>query len=132
MAITGSTQKIVVAGYGGPDRLASVSEVVPAPGVGDVRIRVEASSAVYTDTLIRRGLYPDLRRRRAPLDLGYDMVVDDVLADHLKGRVRAERAQKPLRAVRKHADVALTELLGPGVYVAGQLPERIGARVADA
>jgi NADPH:quinone reductase-like Zn-dependent oxidoreductase len=38
-----------------------------------VRIRVEASSLVFTDMLIRRNLYPVLELR-LPLTLGYDVV----------------------------------------------------------
>jgi len=60
--------------FGGPDRIdvADATER-PEPGSGEVRIRVEASSVQFTDTLIRRGRYPDLPVR-PPLTLGYDLV----------------------------------------------------------
>ncbi len=53
-----------------------------------MRVRVKAASVQFTDTLLRRGLYPDLKAR-PPLVLGYDVVgaVDalgpDVTSVHL-------------------------------------------------
>lgn len=59
--------------FGAPSELNAVTEPIPEPGRGEVRIRVEASSVQFTDTLIRRRLYPDLRER-PPLTPGYDLV----------------------------------------------------------
>lgn len=59
--------------FGAPDVLRVVDLEVPEPGPGQVRIRVEASSVQFTDTLIRRGMYPDLRGR-PPFTPGYDCV----------------------------------------------------------
>ena len=61
------------ASFGSPDVLET--EVAPTvePGPGEVRIRVEASSVQFTDTLIRRGIYPDLKDK-PPLTPGYDFV----------------------------------------------------------
>jgi NADPH:quinone reductase-like Zn-dependent oxidoreductase len=47
---------------------------MPAPGRGEVRVRVLASSVEYTDIVIRRHLYPQTMRRRPPFVLGYDVV----------------------------------------------------------
>ncbi|MEZ4337817.1 MAG: zinc-binding dehydrogenase [Sandaracinaceae bacterium] len=59
--------------FGSPTRLEPVTAPMPEPGPGEVRVRVEASSVQFTDTLIRRRLYPDLRDR-PPLTPGYDLV----------------------------------------------------------
>lgn len=48
------------------------ADVAP-PGPGEARVRVEASSLVFTDTLIRRDLYP-MRRTQPGEVLGYDLV----------------------------------------------------------
>jgi len=67
--------------FGSPDVLEVAVGEVPEPGAGEVRIRVEASSVQFTDTLIRRGLYPDLPKRSAYTP-GYDAVgVVEALGD---------------------------------------------------
>ena len=51
-------------GFGGPEELDVVDAPMPAPGRGEVRVRVLASSVEYTDVPIRRPLYPQTMRRR--------------------------------------------------------------------
>jgi NADPH:quinone reductase-like Zn-dependent oxidoreductase len=60
--------------YGGPEELEleSVSRM-PAPGAGEVRIRVLVTSAAFTDVMIRKGMYPDVKDK-PPFTPGYDMV----------------------------------------------------------
>ena len=60
--------------FGGPDALEVVDAPLPIPGKGEVRVRVLASSLNYTDTLIRRHMYPQTAARQAPFVLGYDVV----------------------------------------------------------
>jgi NADPH2:quinone reductase len=60
--------------YGSPDELEVVSAPLPTAGRGEVRVRVLASGLEYTDTLIRRHLYPQTASRRPPLVMGYDVV----------------------------------------------------------
>src|SRR5918994_2564506 len=68
--------------FGGPDGLEVVDAPMPTAGRGEVRVRVLASSVNYTDVLIRRHLYPQTARRRAPFVLGYDVVGEiDQLGD---------------------------------------------------
>lgn len=69
-------------GYGAPEVLRTCRSPRPEPCPAEVRIRVEASSVQFTDTLIRRGIYPDLRDK-PPLTPGYDVVgvVDAIGAD---------------------------------------------------
>ena len=59
--------------FGTPDVLTVVEAPIPTPGPGEVRIRVEASSVQFTDTLIRRGIYPDLPKQPTYTP-GYDVV----------------------------------------------------------
>jgi NADPH:quinone reductase-like Zn-dependent oxidoreductase len=46
---------------------------IPHPKLGEVLIRVEATSAVFTDMLIRQGQYPPIRTKPG-LVLGYDFI----------------------------------------------------------
>jgi NADPH:quinone reductase-like Zn-dependent oxidoreductase len=59
--------------FGGPDELEVVDAPLPTAGRGEVRVRVLASSIEYTDVVIRRHLYPWVRRR-PPFVMGYDVV----------------------------------------------------------
>ena len=44
--------------FGGPDGLEVVDAPLPMAGRGEVRVRVLASSVVYTDVVIRRPAVP--------------------------------------------------------------------------
>ncbi|RVT85438.1 oxidoreductase [Rhodobacteraceae bacterium CCMM004] len=68
-----SSRRVVVAAFGGPEVLEIETRPVPVPGPGEALIRVLASGAAFTDVMIRKGLYPDIRDR-PPFGLGYDMV----------------------------------------------------------
>ena len=60
--------------FGGPEVLELAEEqTVPAPGPGEVRIKVLASGTGFTDTFIRRGRYPDFKGP-LPFTPGYDLV----------------------------------------------------------
>jgi NADPH:quinone reductase-like Zn-dependent oxidoreductase len=60
--------------YGGPEALRLVDFPMPTPGAGEVRVRVLASSVNYTETLIRRHLYPQTAAYKVPFVMGYDVV----------------------------------------------------------
>jgi NADPH:quinone reductase-like Zn-dependent oxidoreductase len=60
--------------YGGPEALRVVNSPMPAAGSGEVRVRVLAASVNYTETLIRRQLYPQTAAYRVPFVMGYDVV----------------------------------------------------------
>lgn len=64
---------VVLARFGGPEGFSLATGPVPTPGPGQVRVRVLAASVQFTDTLIRRGVYPGLREK-PPLTPGYDLV----------------------------------------------------------
>lgn len=66
--------RVTVTRHGGPDVLSVVPLTqVPVPGPGAATIAVEASSVTFTDTLLRRGMYPYLDPP-LPFVLGYDFV----------------------------------------------------------
>jgi NADPH2:quinone reductase len=68
--------------FGGPDELEVVDAPLPTAGRGEVRVRVLASSIVYTDVVIRRHLYPQTMHLQPPFVLGYDVVGEiDQLGD---------------------------------------------------
>jgi NADPH2:quinone reductase len=67
-------RRLEIRAFGGPEVIRLVEDTaLPEPGAGEVRIRAEASSLVFTDLLIRRNLYPVLKLA-PPLTLGYDVV----------------------------------------------------------
>jgi NADPH:quinone reductase-like Zn-dependent oxidoreductase len=60
--------------YGGPEVLQMVEEsAIPEPGPGEVRIKVLAAGTGFTDTMIRRGRYPDFKGP-LPFTPGYEIV----------------------------------------------------------
>ena len=81
-------KRVVITKFGGPEVLKEISESeLPEPGKGQVRIKVLCTSAAFTDTLIRRGIYPGVKKK-PPFSPGYDLigVVDKVGEEvtHLK------------------------------------------------
>jgi NADPH:quinone reductase-like Zn-dependent oxidoreductase len=60
--------------YGDPEGLEVIDTPRPTAGRGEVRVRVLASSVVYTDVVIRRHLYPQTANLRPPFVLGYDVI----------------------------------------------------------
>ena len=78
--------------FGGADELEVVDVAVPMAGRGEVRVRVLASGVEYTDTLIRKHLYPQTSLRRPPFVMGYDLVGEiDQLGDGVSGFQLGER-----------------------------------------
>src|SRR5262245_40781002 len=77
---------VQVGRFGGPDEVEVVDAPLPTAGRDEVRVRVLASSVVYTDALIRRHLYPQTAALRPPFVLGYDVVGEiDQLGDGVRG-----------------------------------------------
>ena len=72
--------------FGGPESLEVVDAPLPTAGAGEVRVRVLASGLEYTDTLIRRHLYPQTASRRPPFVMGYDVIGEiDQIGDSVSG-----------------------------------------------
>jgi NADPH:quinone reductase len=56
---------------GGADALTPREIQLPAPGQGEVRVKIEAAGVAYADLVMRRGVYPGVR---VPFTPGYDLV----------------------------------------------------------
>ena len=77
---------VQVGRFGGPEELQVVDTPLPTAGKGEVRVRVLASGMEYTDTLIRRHMYPQTAVIRPPFVMGYDVVGEiDQLGDEVSG-----------------------------------------------
>jgi NADPH:quinone reductase-like Zn-dependent oxidoreductase len=82
----GINRVVQVGRYGGPEEVQVVDAPVPAVGRGEVRVRVLASGLEYTDTLIRKHLYPQTGLLKPPFTLGYDLVGEiDAVGDGVRG-----------------------------------------------
>src|SRR6202163_1825950 len=67
-------QHLRISRFGGPEVLQMAEEpTIPEPGPGEVRIKVLAAGTGFTDTMIRRGRYPDFRGP-LPFTPGYEIV----------------------------------------------------------
>lgn len=87
-----SYKRVLVTEFGGPEVLEVVYEPkLPVPAPGEVRIRVLASSATFTDVLVRKGIYPGLKVK-PPFTPGYDMVgVVDKVGQEVTGFAEGDR-----------------------------------------
>ena len=55
-------QHIDISAFGGPENLRTVTErQLPEPQPGQVRVKVLVAGTGFTDTIIRRGLYVDVK-----------------------------------------------------------------------
>jgi NADPH:quinone reductase-like Zn-dependent oxidoreductase len=69
-----SWQHIVISRFGGPEVLEMAEEsTIPEPGPEEVRLKVIAAGTGFTDTMIRRGRYPDFKGP-LPFTPGYEIV----------------------------------------------------------
>ena len=75
-------KRVIINQFGGRDVLEMVeAEKLPEPGPGEVRVKVLVTSAAFTDVMIRKGMYPEVKET-PPFALGYDLVgVVDKLGD---------------------------------------------------
>lgn len=81
-----SNRVLQVKEFGGPEGLEVADAPLPTAGRGEVRVRVLASSLEYTDVVIRRHLYPQTMRKKAPFVMGYDVVgVIDQIGEGVTG-----------------------------------------------
>jgi synaptic vesicle membrane protein VAT-1 len=71
-------RQIFITGHGGPEKLELRESPDPAPGEGQLRIRIKASGVNFADILARQGLYPDAPK--VPCVVGYEVsgLVDSV------------------------------------------------------
>ncbi len=69
-----SYKRIVITQFGEPDVMQLVEEPnLPEPKDNEVRIKVLYTSANFTDIMIRKGMYPEVKEK-PPFSPGYDMV----------------------------------------------------------
>ncbi len=69
-----SYKRIIITEFGSPNVLNVIEEnTLPEPKPGEVRVKVLATCANFTDTMIRKGMYPDVKEK-PPFSPGYDMV----------------------------------------------------------
>jgi len=67
-------QHLRISRFGGPEVLQMTEELtIPEPGPGEVRVKVLVAGTGFTDTMIRRGRYPDFKGP-LPFTPGYDIV----------------------------------------------------------
>lgn len=67
-------KKVILNEFGGPEVLEVVEETtLPEPQAGEVRVKVLAASATFTDMMVRKGIYFGLKEK-PPLSPGYDLV----------------------------------------------------------
>lgn len=87
-----SYRQVVLTKFGGPEALGlRTSETLPEPGAGEVRLRVLVTSAAFTDVMIRKGMYPDVKEK-PPFVPGYDLVgVVDARGPGVEGWTVGER-----------------------------------------
>lgn len=87
-----SYRRIIITAYGEPDVLQPVEEEsLPEPQPGEARLKVLATSAAFTDTLIRRNKYPGLKEK-PPFSPGYDLVGEvDKLGPGVSGLAVGQR-----------------------------------------
>ncbi len=79
-------RQVVISEYGGPEVLDLIRHsTLPVPGPGEVRIRVLAAGVSFTDTMVRKGIYPGVDGE-LPYSPGYDLVgVVDALGEGVSG-----------------------------------------------
>ncbi len=69
-----SYKQVIITEFGDPDVMKVVEvAALPEPVAGEVRVKVQATSACFTDTMIRKGVYYDMKKK-PPFPPGYDMV----------------------------------------------------------
>jgi NADPH:quinone reductase-like Zn-dependent oxidoreductase len=85
-------KQIELQAFGGPEQLHVRSIAgLPEPAAGEVRVRVLVTSAAFTDVMIRKGMYPDIKQK-PPFVPGYDMVgIIDALGQGVTGWARGDR-----------------------------------------
>jgi len=67
-------KRVVITEFGGPEVLKMIEETkLPEPKSGEVRVKVLVTGAAFTDVMIRKGKYPDVKEK-PPFSPGYDMV----------------------------------------------------------
>ncbi|MFB2979271.1 medium chain dehydrogenase/reductase family protein [Microseira sp. BLCC-F43] len=73
-------KQVIITRHGGSEVLQLVENEIPEPSAGEVRVKILATVASFTDILIREGLYPGVPK--PPFSPGYEIVgIVDKLGD---------------------------------------------------
>jgi NADPH:quinone reductase-like Zn-dependent oxidoreductase len=85
-------RQVVMTAFGGPEVLQVIRQTtLPRPGPGEVRVRVLAAGVSYTDTMVRRGIYPGIDAE-LPYAPGYDLVgIVDAVGEGVTGVTVGQR-----------------------------------------
>ncbi|MDH3679955.1 MAG: hypothetical protein OEV40_08415 [Acidimicrobiia bacterium] len=82
-----TTTAVVVPRLGGPDVLEVRSSwEVPAPGPGEVRVRVDAAGISFADLLVMQGVHPERRKPPFVPQLRSQDVCSPVVAEGIRGQ----------------------------------------------
>lgn len=66
-----SYKRIIITKFGEPEVMKLIEESAsPEPKKGEVRVKILKASANFTDIMIRKGKYPDVKNK-PPFTLGY-------------------------------------------------------------
>lgn len=65
-------KRVIITRHGNSEVLKIIEDELPEPKIGEVRIKIIATSVAFTDILIREGLYPGMPP--VPFTPGYDIV----------------------------------------------------------
>ncbi|MDZ7844659.1 MAG: alcohol dehydrogenase catalytic domain-containing protein [Anaerolineales bacterium] len=86
-------RRVVISEFGGPGVLQIRQEPsLPEPGPGQVRVKALAAGLAFTDVMIRKGEYPDVKEI-PPFTPGYDLVGEiDKLGTCVSGWKVGQRA----------------------------------------
>jgi len=69
-----SYKRIIITKFGEPEVMKLIEEnTLPEPKIGEVRVKILKASANFTDIMIRKGKYPDVKDK-PPFSPGYEMV----------------------------------------------------------
>ena len=93
-----SWQRIELTAFGGPENLRVVQESqLPEPAPQQIRVKVLTAGTGFTDTIIRKGQYIDVKEK-PPFTIGYDWfgIVDKVGADVVEFQVGDYIADMPV------------------------------------
>jgi len=67
-------KRVIIKEFGSPEVIEIIEEPnLPEPKPGEIRVRVLVTSACFTDVMIRKGVYPNVKEK-PPFSPGYDMV----------------------------------------------------------
>jgi len=84
-------KQVIINRHGGSEVLQLVENELPEPGSGEVRVKILAKVASFTDILIREGLYPGIPK--PPFSPGYEIVgIVDKLGDGVSNLEIGQRA----------------------------------------